>query len=80
MLVQLTLTSEVEITDCTVEVGVAAGSLTGLGFFIRRCNFLRHNIPRVPRPVHKEVPHALVVSLSLVMHLGLDGRGGLAAA
>ena len=54
--------------------------LTRLGFLVRRCNFLRDNIPCVTTPVHEEVPDVLVVGLPLVMHLGLYRRGGLTPA
>lgn len=80
VLVQLRLTGEVEVTDVTVEVGVAAGALTRLRFLIRRCTFLRDHILRVTAPAQEEVSNILVVSLSLIVHLGLYRRGGLTPA
>ena len=78
VLVQLDLTSKVDITCGAVQVGVGAVGWPGL--LLPGEQFLRHRVVRVPVPVLKEQSDILVMSFPLIMHFGLNWRCCIAAA
>ena len=51
-----------------------------LWFLLCSDHFLWDDMPGISRPTKEEVSDIFVVSFSLVVHFGLDRRGGLAVA
>ena len=78
VLVQLNLTSKVDITGVAVEGGV--GAMGGPGLLLPGKQFLGHRVIGVTVPALEEESDILIVSLPFIMHFGLNWRRCIAAA